>query len=249
MAIACYIRSEALYRQAREALAHGGFDCARFDCDTALLRALRKGEFGLVLVELDADPVSEDRVSTWLNCRDGDSTPVMLLASGARDEQIARALEAGADGFVDVPFDAEELIARVHAVLRCYVRHTDQRFLVLRGFELDRQTYQICDRGVQLELTPREFAMAWLFFSSPGTYLSRDAISAAVWGVDSEIANRTIEQHVYKLRKKLRLSDERGVRIRTAYTRGYRLEVCEPPASGEAGDGDASGGDLAATGN
>jgi len=68
--------------------------------------------------------------------------------------------------------------------------------------------------------------MAWLLFSNLGHYLTRKTISVAIWGVAEEIAGRTIEQHVYKLRKKLGLGTERGVTIRTAYARGYRLELC-----------------------
>ena len=49
-----------------------------------------------------------------------------------------------------------------------------------------------------------------------------------IWSADSEVAGRTIEQHVYKLRKKLQVGDEKVVMIRTAYSQGYRLELCTP---------------------
>jgi DNA-binding winged helix-turn-helix (wHTH) protein len=55
--------------------------------------------------------------------------------------------------------------------------------------------------------------------------VSRDAIGMAVWGLQADIAEHTIEQHIYMLRKKLKLSRERGVWVRAAYGRGYRLEV------------------------
>jgi DNA-binding response OmpR family regulator len=56
-------------------------------------------------------------------------------------------------------------------------------------------------------------------------YISRETIGTSIWSSDSEVAGRTIEQHVYKLRKKLQLGVERGVSIRTAYGQGYRLEL------------------------
>jgi len=56
-------------------------------------------------------------------------------------------------------------------------------------------------------------------------YISRETIGMSLWSSDSEVAGRTIEQHVYKLRKKLQLGTERGVSIRTAYGQGYRLEL------------------------
>ncbi len=67
--------------------------------------------------------------------------------------------------------------------------------------------------------------MAWLFFSSPGTYISRETLGTVIWSTDSEVAGRTIEQHVYKLRKKLLIDGRQVVVIRTAYSQGYRLDL------------------------
>ena len=117
----------------------------------------------------------------------------------------------------------------MQAVLRRYRPKTARRSIELGGFLLDRESRRLLDNGVPVALTSREFTMAWLLFSSPGMYFSRDAISVSIWGVDSDVASRTIEQHVYKLRKKLHLCEERGVIIRTAYTHGYRLELCSQP--------------------
>jgi DNA-binding response OmpR family regulator len=74
-------------------------------------------------------------------------------------------------------------------------------------------------------LTPREFATAWLFFTNAGVSLTRATVAKAIWGSETDCADRTIEQHVYKLRKKLTLGAENGVTLRTVYSVGYRLEV------------------------
>ena len=58
-------------------------------------------------------------------------------------------------------------------------------------------------------------------------------IGTSIWSADSEVAGRTIEQHVYKLRKKLQLGPERGAIIRTAYSKGYRLELAAEAAKGD----------------
>jgi DNA-binding response OmpR family regulator len=99
----------------------------------------------------------------------------------------------------------------------------------MAGFTLDRTTGRMLDRGAPVDLTPREFSLAWLFFSAPDRFLSHQRISVAIWTVGDEIARHSIEQHVYKLRKKLNLSAARGVQIRNAYTKGYRLELSEEP--------------------
>lgn len=229
MRIACNIQCDSTFQQMRTVLGLAGFDCERFISETALLRMLRRETFDLILVDAAAESLEDGSVYSWLNCRTGESTPVVLLSPGCTPEQVVHALEAGADDFISSPCEPDLLVARLNAILRRTQRSGTgaKRSIAMHGFTLDRDAGVLLDRGVPVDLTPREFTMAWLFFSSPGTYISRETISTSIWGVESEITNRTIEQHVYKLRKKLNLGTERGIRIRTAYTRGYRLEQCE----------------------
>lgn len=230
MNIACCFCDTKIFRRVQDILGKAGFDCEQFLSEVSLLRTLRRRSFDLILIESDGESPAEERIFSWLNCRTGESTPVVLLSASHSADRVAFALNAGADDFIATSFDAVELVARVKAVMRRYKHHDEHRTLTLAGFTLDLDARRLLDRGVAIDLTPREFTMAWLLFSSVGFYLSRETISVAVWGVDSEIANRTIEQHIYKLRKKLKLSAGRGVQIRTAYTQGYRLELCQEEA-------------------
>jgi DNA-binding response OmpR family regulator len=232
MRTACYIRSDAAYEELHEVLETAGFACQRFLSETSLLLTLRRQSYDLILV--DTESLDERSFYSWLGCRTGETAPLVLISPASSGSQIASALNAGADDFIRRPVDSTELIARLHAVLRRYHKTTIRCKVELLGFALDRGASRLLDRGVPVDLTPREFAMAWLFFSSPGIYLSRETISAMIWGVESGIANRTIEQHVYMLRKKLNLCAERGVRIRAAYTKGYRLELVDDAALGRA---------------
>lgn len=226
MNIACYIRSDTASEHVEAALKRAGFDCERLLSETSLLRLIRRRSYDLILIELGAAAPDRDSIFSWMNCRFGESTPILMLSSVRSAELTAFALNAGADDFVTMPVEPVELVARVQAILRRTGRRTVRRMIELVGFSLDHEARNFSYRGVAIELTPREFTMAWLFFSTPGIYISREIIGNAIWGVDSEIAGRTIEQHVYKLRKKLQLGMERGVMIRTAYSQGYRLELC-----------------------
>jgi DNA-binding response OmpR family regulator len=204
-----------------------GFTCERFASETILLRTLRRRSFDFVVIDVGLSAKDGEYIFSWLNCRSGDATPVMILSPQRNAELAAAALNAGADEFMTRPFDPVEFTARINAVLRRAKRHPPRRTVELAGFTGDRDSEQFSYAGRPIELTPREFSMAWLFFCSPGIYISRETIGTAIWGVDSKIAGRTIEQHVYKLRKKMELGPQRGLIIRTAYSQGYRLEVCE----------------------
>jgi DNA-binding response OmpR family regulator len=160
-----------------------------------------------------------------------------MVTSAVRNPfMTAMLLNCGADDFIVRPFEPIEFIARVHALLRRTKRRRANPTIELAGFSLERDAAKLSFRGAAMELTPREFSIAWLLFSAPGIYISRETISLTIWNADSEIAGRTIEQHIYKLRKKLQLGPERGVILRTAYNQGYRLEVTDKAADMAGGD-------------
>jgi DNA-binding response OmpR family regulator len=225
-------RDLVLGAQLSDLLKTHGLSCELFPSESSLMRALRhRGGLELVMIDLGRDPSIEECVLSWLACRTGDSVPVMLMSAAWNAQKIATALDAGADDCVPKTFERVELVARAKALLR---RRAGARPAATRievaGFELDQAEGRLVDRGERVDLTPREFALAWLFFSNRGARLTREAISLAIWGSDKEIASRTMEQHVYKLRKKIGLSAARGVVIRTTYGQGYQLDLCSESA-------------------
>lgn len=226
MNIACYTRSDTVSERIQVALKYAGFECERLLPDISLLRSVRRQTYDLILIEVSEQMQDRESIFSWMSCRFGESTPIIMMANIPCAELAALALDSGADDFVGMPAEPVELVARVHAVLRRTTRRSIRRKIELSGFTIDHDARTFAYQGNTIELTPREFTMAWLFFSKLGVYTSRETIGSAIWGVDSEIAGRTIEQHVYKLRKKLQLGPERGLIIRTAYSQGYRLELC-----------------------
>lgn len=229
--IGCYVRHDGLYARLQAIIAQAGWECERFPSENTLSRMLGRRQFSALMIDMGHHQDDCENFISWLNCRTGDSTPVIALSGAGSPELAALALNAGADEFLSAPLAAVEVIARIRAVLRRRNPHDLRRAITLGKFTLDRDASSIQFDGAPVELTPREFTMAWLFFSSPGVYISRSTISTSIWSADSEVAGRTIEQHVYKLRKKLLLGEERNVIIRTSYSQGYRLEVSGLPSS------------------
>jgi DNA-binding response OmpR family regulator len=233
MNIALCIRDVFLGSQLADLLVREGYDYELFKHESALMRVLRhRGGVDLVLIDIGLEPAVEESVLSWLSCRSGEVLPVVLVSSHWNAQRVAMALEAGADDCIAKPFDNVELLARLKAVLRrAGSARSENGRIDLSGFTLDKRHGLLLDRGKPVTLTPREFALAWMFFSNPGASMARESISLAIWGTEKDIASRTIEQHVYKLRKKIKLCAARGVMIRTTYGQGYRLELCEdrPP--------------------
>jgi DNA-binding response OmpR family regulator len=225
MNIACYISDSKVSEQIHIALKSAGLDCERLRSEIPLSRLISRRNYDLILVELESNDPDREGIFSWMSCRIEDSTPVMMLSSLRNPSLTATALNAGAEDVVATPVETVELVARIQAILRRTARQSIRRTIELAEFMLDRERQTLAYQNEQIELTPREFAMAWMFFSTPGKFISRETIGSSIWGLNGEIANRTIEQHIYKLRKKLLMGPERKVTLRTAYNQGYRLEI------------------------
>jgi DNA-binding response OmpR family regulator len=248
MNIAVYIRNEMFLDQVRQVLLRAGLKSEHFKTELTFMRGLRRGNFDLILIDMATEPKDDDPIISWLNCRPVDLVPVLFTSPLRNPFMAAMLLNCGADDFISRPFEPIEFVARVHALIRRSRRDAGRSSIELAGFALDREAVKFSYRGQPIELTPREFSIAWLLFSAPGIFISRETISVTIWNADSEIAGRTIEQHIYKLRKKLQLGPDRGVILRTAYNQGYRLEVMDkalaPPAPGNDDDDDEAAGDT-----
>jgi DNA-binding response OmpR family regulator len=224
MQIACYTVCTNRFKQVLDILASAGFGCQRVESHVALMRALRRNPCDLIVADVDADLTAGAGFYAWLHCRTANNIPVVLLSSTADPRAAARALNAGADEFISQPCDPAVFLARVHRLLR-RSRPVASPVIHLRGFTLDRYKESILDRGIPVELTRIEFALAWLFFSTNGRIVSYQVIRTAIWGSGDNDAKHKMEHHVYKLRKKLGLVATRGVQIGCAYSEGYYLEL------------------------
>lgn len=139
--------------------------------------------------------------------------PLPVLIASARDtvkDRIA-GLEAGADDYVLKPFDLDELIARVRALLR---RHAGSGSPLLKqgDLALDPLRKQVTKAGAAVELSAREFAVLEALMQRPGAVLSRERLEETVYGWGQEVASNAIEVHLHNLRRKLGAAVIRNVR-------------------------------------
>jgi DNA-binding response OmpR family regulator len=122
------------------------------------------------------------------------------------------------------PVRRQELLARVHALLRRAYPREEQTLLSFPPFEIDTQRGEIRREGRTVELTPKEFDLAAVLFRNVGRLLSRGHLQELVWGRSGDLVTRTVDTHVSQVRKKLDLRPESGYRVVPIYNYGYRLE-------------------------
>jgi two-component system response regulator CpxR len=152
---------------------------------------------------------------------------IMLTARTANTDRVA-GLDGGADDYLPKPFDPDELIARIRAVLRRSARFTapELEILDVNGVRLSPNTREVWCDGREVELTTIEFDILDLIVRSAGRVVSRDELTAAIHHRPASPLDRSLDVHVSHWRKKL---GRRGATIRTVRGVGYlfRAELHE----------------------
>ena len=141
----------------------------------------------------------------------GNSIPVLIASARDTVQDRIAGLEAGADDYVLKPFDLDELVARVRALLR---RHAGSGSPLLKvgALVLDPARKSCTLSGEPVELSAKEFAVLEALMQRPGAVLSREKLEESVYGWSEEVTSNAIEVHLHHLRKKLGAETIRNVR-------------------------------------
>lgn len=230
-------RQSALIVQVLSAAGHA---CHAFKNARDLLAHLRKD--GCDMLILDWQAVGPDGAQVLRQARDKltPGAPVLFLSDCASEDEILAGLAAGADDYLLKPLRGNELLARVQAQLRrAYpAQHSaeqlqfDQYLFEIRpgpgrpALEKPGQERpgRLLMAGAPLDVTHKEFSLALLFFRNLGRPLSRAYIHESVWQQETALPSRTLDTHVSRVRNKLRLLPENGLRLAPVYSYGYLLE-------------------------
>lgn len=179
------------------------------------------GEYDAIILDVMMPKMNGIDVLRRLRA-EGIKTPVMMLtAKGMKDDRIT-GFNAGADDYLPKPFEPDELICRVRAMLR---RSDNYRPSALEfGYvTLDPSTGLLACSGRSVRLSGREYQVMELFMRSPNIVFSADKIMERVWGWDSDAEINVIWVHISNLRKKLRSIGSK-ITIRAVRGLGYALE-------------------------
>ena len=151
----------------------------------------------------------------------GDKTPVLMLTARVEVEDRVAGLDAGADDYVTKPFDLEELLARLRALLRRAGGPSDQ-VLRFADLVLDSVAYEVRRGDRLIEVTRTEFLLLELFLLNPRQVLSRSIIFERVWGYDFGPSSNSLEVYIGYLRRKTEAGGEPRL-VHTVRGVGYIL--------------------------
>ncbi len=156
--------------------------------------------------------------------KQGKSTPVLMLTAKDTSADKVLGLDVGADDYVIKPFDLQELLARIRALLR---RGNSALPPVLEwgNLRLNPNSCEVTYAGQLLSLTPKEYGLLQLFLRSPGRVLSREIILEHLWSFEDIPGEDTVKTHIKRLRQKLKTVGVPSTLIETVYGLGYRLKT------------------------
>jgi DNA-binding response OmpR family regulator len=182
------------------------------------------------LVLLDVSMPELDGWQVLERIRDMSDVPVLMLTARADELERVRGLQAGADDYVVKPFGRQELVARVHALLRRAARAVpddEPQAYADRYLEIDYLQRRVVVGDREPRLTPLEFRLLSTFVRNPRQVLSRDQLLELVWGDTYGVGGEQVKLYVGYLRKKLDPGSPEATPIETVRGFGYRYT---PPA-------------------
>jgi len=200
-------------------LAMDGFQIhAVHDADSGIREGVKE-DYELVI--LDVMLPGGDGRKVLRRIRMSSQVPViMLTARGDEADRIA-GLEAGADDYLPKPFNARELVARIRAVLRRRGTAVLPAAFAIGDLHIDSRTRRVMQNGAEVELTGAEFDILLLLARSAGKVLSRDEIAEEALGRPVGLLDRSVDNHISSLRKKLGAHAGTVERIRSIRGAGY----------------------------
>jgi len=179
------------------------------------------------LVSLDVMMPSVDGISLCLQLRKETDVPILFVSAKSDPPDRVVGLRIGADDYMGKPFDNNELVARVEALLRrrshAAIADRDRRQLRFGTFIIDLGSVQAIQEYDALPLTPTEFKLLKTLAAEPGRVFTRDDLLTGVWGYEPGNDTRLVDVHVGRLRKKLLDGGVRDVSIETSRGFGYKL--------------------------
>ncbi|VAW87271.1 Phosphate regulon transcriptional regulatory protein PhoB (SphR) [hydrothermal vent metagenome] len=198
--------------------------CDHFSSGEAFLDGVDGDSHDLFILDWELPGISGIEVLKHIRCEWYCKIPVLFTTTRDDKEDIVMALELGADDYMVKPVDHKEMLARISAMVRRYSSSSiEEQPSVFGEYTVDIRERKILNRGVEVELTAKEFDLAVCFFNDMGHILTRESLLGLVWGINADITTRTIDTHVSRLRKKLGLIPENGWHLESIYHHGYRL--------------------------
>ncbi|WP_442602954.1 response regulator transcription factor [Paenibacillus sp. KN14-4R] len=198
-----------------------GLDISEASDGEEALRMFESMKFDMVILD-----IMMPNMDGWELCRRlreySTALPLLMLTAKGETAQKVKGFNLGTDDYLVKPFEPQELVVRVKALLKRYRIEVSQTVRI-GDLELNRKTFEIKSGNHSLTLPLKEFELLFKLASNPGKTFSRDQLIEQIWGFDYEGDDRTVDVHIKRLRERFPEAQSSFV-ITTIRGLGYRLE-------------------------
>ena len=202
-------------------LEHEGFGVLQAENGAESLTMVREEQPDLVIMD-----VMMPEMDGWEACkklREFSQVPVLMLTARVQSQDIVTGLDSGADDYLLKPFNMDELMARVRALLR-RVPSPNRPVAAGNGeITIDKQKREVLVRGEPVDLTPTEYDLLLILAEHAGTVLEHETLLRGVWGQEYTKDNDYLKVYIWHLRRKLELDPRDPKLLLTEWGVGYRL--------------------------
>lgn len=202
-------------------LTQNGYQASQAVNGLEALRKMEQEKLSLVLLDIMLPYKSGDEVLRKL--REQSELPVIVLSAKDTVQTKVDVMRMGADDYVTKPFDLNEVLVRIEAVLRrASGKQPNAKVLTHKNLQINRTEGRVYVKGEPVTLTSKEYAILELLLTYPEKLFSKSNLFEAVWEEDYLFDDNTLKVHVSNLRSKLKKYDEEEY-IETIWGMGYRL--------------------------
>jgi two-component system KDP operon response regulator KdpE len=202
-------------------LEHEGFQVVQAENGIQGLEAVREELPDLVIMD-----VMMPEMDGWEACRklrEFSQVPVLMLTARVQSQDIVTGLNSGADDYLLKPFNMDELMARVRALLRRIPSPNRPVTAAAGEIAIDKQKREVLVRGEQVDLTPTEYDLLLMLGENAGKVLEHETLLRGVWGQEYTKDNDYLKVYIWHLRRKLEQDPRDPKMLLTEWGIGYRL--------------------------
>jgi DNA-binding response OmpR family regulator len=212
-----------IVRGLRDALEFEGFEVEAAETGAAGLEAAINDHPDCVLLDLMLPDDNGYKICEQLRQRDP-VVPIIMLTAKAQEADKVRGLKMGADDYVTKPFSVAELIARINAIFRRQARLANhEETFTIGPWTINTRKHTMTKGRTTARLTFYELEVLKLLYERSEEAVSREELLEKIWGVKPTASNRTVDNFVVKLRRKLEEDMKNPRHILTVYGFGYKL--------------------------
>jgi len=190
------------------------------------LELLEQKSYHLIL--LDVMMPGMDGYKVCEKIREDSDVPIIIVTAKGEDYERVMGLDIGADDYVVKPFNGEEVMARVRAVLRRIGRNEvteEKKVLNISDLTINIEAYTVYIGAEKLPMTKKEVETMWILAGNPSKVFTRDNLLDSLWGQDYFGDSRTVDSHIKRLRAKLDKVPHPDWEIKTIWGLGYKFEL------------------------